>query len=95
MLPSVAEIDCHVVLKLLTRKIEFFLDNFSGGFVGSLLVDPVLRVLLNFVLIHIAASTVATAVLRQLPKVIFRGVCGLQAAIAVASAVHLNVHPSC
>ena len=95
MLPSVAEVDCHVVLKLLTRKIEFFLHDFSGGFVGSLLVDPVLRVLLNLVLIHIAASAVATAVLRQLPEVVFGGVGWLQAAIAVASAVHLNVHASC
>ena len=94
VLPSVAEINLQVVLKFLACEVKLFLDDFSGGFHSALLVDPVLRVLLNFIVIHIAASAVTTAILGQLPEVIFGGIGWFKAAIAVATAVDLDVHAS-
>ena len=92
MLPSTSEINSHILFKLLARKTKLLLNNFSSGFLSTVFVHPVLRVLLDLIVVHVAAAAVASAIFRQLPEVVFGGVRWLEAAVAVAPAVDLNVH---
>ena len=68
-------------------QFEVSCDEFSGGLESTFMINPELRRLLDFLLVHVAASTITAAVLAQLPKVLLLLT---HAAVTIATAVNLN-----
>ena len=87
MLPSFSEVHVHVVVKLFSCQVQVLLDNFSGSLLCSFLINPELWVLLEIIVVLVAASAIASTILRQFPSI---GQALSEAAVAVAAAIQLN-----
>ena len=91
LIPNSAEVHVNVIFESFTSEALVFSYDFVSGFLGTFAVDVELWGGFYFKFVVIAATTIASAVLGYLPKVVLLL---SEAAVAVAPTVDLDVDAS-